>query len=56
MTHDRDLPDLLSPPAVFVRAFHRWADLITRQRQRERDEARALRRRLAAPRREENRK
>jgi hypothetical protein len=51
-----DPPDLLSPPGVFARAFQRWADLLSRDRQRERDEARALRRRLAAQRREENRK
>jgi hypothetical protein len=29
VTHDRDLPDLLSPPAVFQRAFQRLADLFT---------------------------
>lgn len=27
-----DLPDLLSPPAVFARAFQRLADRITAQR------------------------
>jgi hypothetical protein len=29
---EADLPDLLSPPAVFARAFQRLADLITGKR------------------------
>lgn len=49
-------PDLLSPPAEFAQAFQRMAELLTSDRQRERNEARELRRRRAAQKREENRK